>query len=103
MTGPERRRSPRYPCAAALEIGWGSEVLRASIRDICSTGMFVETSNPLWMRAEFSARVLLPEPLDVNCVVRRVHPGEGMGVEFTEVPEPSREALGRLLWKLAGE
>lgn len=103
MSDVERRRSPRFPCIADLEIGWGSEVLRASTRDICSTGMFIETANPLWVRAEFSARVLLPEPVDVNCVVRRVHPGKGMGVEFTEVPETSREALGRLLWKLAGE
>ncbi len=101
MSGSERRRSPRYNCAAGLEIGWGSETLRASVLDICATGMFIETENPLWMRAEFSARVLLPEPLDVNCVVRRVHPGKGMGVEFTELPEGSRQVLDDLLWKLA--
>lgn len=64
--------------------------------------MFIETANPLWMRAEFSVRVLVPEPLDVNCVVRRVEPGRGMAVEFTEIPEASRQALEGLIWKLAG-
>jgi hypothetical protein len=102
VSGPERRRSPRYPCAADLEIGWGSEILRASVSDICTTGMFIETVNPLWIRAEFSARVLFPDPLDVNCVVKRVEPGRGMAVEFTEIPEASREALEGLIWKLAG-
>jgi hypothetical protein len=63
--------------------------------------MFIKTSNPLWVRAEFMARILLPEPVDVGCVVRRVEPGCGMGVEFTELSDRARRLLDEFLCKLS--
>jgi c-di-GMP-binding flagellar brake protein YcgR len=102
MTIIERRRHRRYACDWSIEIEWGSEILRATLRDISQSGIFVLTNNPLWMRAEFSARIIKPLPVHVNCVVKRIEPGRGMGVEFTEVPEDSRKPLEDLLGKLEG-
>ena len=103
MNTRERRRHERYPCSAKLEIDWGSEVLRASVQDVSSSGMFVETPNPLWMRAEFSARILLPEVLPIDCIVRRIEPGHGMAVEFQSPSEMARKSLDEWLGKLSAE
>jgi len=97
----ERRRHPRYACSTELEIEWGSEILRASVKNISNSGMFISTNDPLWMRAEFSARIPLPQPLVLDCVVRRIEPGRGMGVEFKDIAPTMRKALDEYLWKLA--
>ena len=101
MTSIERRRHPRYTCSTELEIEWGSEILRASVKDISGSGMFISIAEPLWMRAEFSARIPLAQPLVLDCVVRRIEPGRGMGVEFKDIAPTMRKALDEYLWKLA--
>jgi len=63
--------------------------------------MYLETHEPLWARAEFSAKVRLPETLNVKCIVRRVDAGKGMVVEFIEVSQETRMSLNHLIWKLA--
>ena len=45
----ERRRYPRYPYKAVLEIEWGSARLRARTRDISESGMFIESEDVLWV------------------------------------------------------
>lgn len=101
MEASERRKNPRYRCGAPVEISWGEVTLDATLRDISATGMYLESPEPLWLRAEFSARVLLPERLSVRCVVRRIDEGKGMVVEFTELNPSVRMNLNHLLWKLA--
>ncbi len=103
MSVPERRKSPRYHFTAGVEIEWGSQLLKVSSSDISRGGMFVLTGAPLWVGAEFAARVLLEEPLQVDCVVRRVVPGEGMGVQFLRLANSSQARLGKLLETLAGQ
>ena len=76
----ERRWAPRYSFRAGLEIEWGSAVLHASTRDVSSSGMFIESSDPLWVGAGFTANLQLEHPLRVDCFVKRVEPGCGMGV-----------------------
>src|ERR1700730_7937237 len=76
----ERRWAPRYSFRAELEIEWGSAVLRASTRDISSNGMFIEAVDPLWIGAGFTARLNLQRPLKLDCSVKRIEPGCGMGV-----------------------
>ena len=101
--GAERRRNPRYRCSAPIEIEWGSQNLRLTASDISSSGMFVVTESPLWMRAEFTARILGDEPVQVACIVRRVEPGRGMGLEFVPPSATAQKALDALLWKLSGK
>lgn len=79
----ERRWAPRYSFRASLEIEWGSAVLRASTRDISSNGMFIESADPLWIGAGFTAHLVLDRPVVVDCSVKRIEPGLGMGVAVT--------------------
>jgi hypothetical protein len=79
----DRRWAPRYSFRANLEIEWGSAVLRASTRDISSNGMFIESADPLWIGAGFTAHLVLDRPVKVNCSVKRIEPGLGMGVAVT--------------------
>ena len=79
----DRRWAARYSFRANLEIEWGSAVLRASTRDISSNGMFIESADPLWIGAGFTAHLVLDRPVKVDCSVKRIEPGLGMGVAVT--------------------
>jgi hypothetical protein len=80
-----------------VELQWGFEVLPALITDVSLGGMFIATNNPLWVGATFTAKVLLGEPLNLHCVVRRVLPGKGMGVLFADVDDGTRQRLEKLI------
>ncbi|MBI3670125.1 MAG: PilZ domain-containing protein [Acidobacteria bacterium] len=97
---PDRRRAARYPFKAEMEVEWGSAILRGQVLDISVKGLFIEVSDPLWVGASFSARLLLEEPVHLDCVVRRVEPGKGMGVLFEVSDQESRARLTALLEKL---
>jgi hypothetical protein len=103
VSGSERRRHKRYPCQAAVKITWGQVSLEATLRDISASGMYLETHEPLWARAQFSAVLMLPDAIRVECIVRRVDPGKGMVVEFTELTQETRMNLNHLIWKLANQ
>src|SRR5258707_12435622 len=79
----ERRWATRYSFRAELEIEWGSAVLRGKTRDISSNGMFIESSDTLWVGAGFTARLALDRPVQMDCSVKRVEPGRGMSVAVT--------------------
>ncbi len=97
----ERRRSPRYRYQASLEIEWGSARLRARTRDISESGMFIEAEDVLWVGAGFRARLAVDRPLWVDCSVRRVEPGLGMGVTVEVREDQGQENYRALLAKLA--
>jgi hypothetical protein len=96
----ERRWAPRYAFRTDLEIEWGSAVLRGSTRDISSNGMFIESADPLWVGAGFTARLSLEQPVKIDCFVRRVEPGRGMGVAVT-IPEEQQQRYRELLSSLS--
>jgi PilZ domain len=96
----ERRWAPRYAFRTDLEIEWGSAVLRGSTRDISSNGMFIESADPLWVGAGFTARLSLEHPVKIDCFVRRVEPGRGMGVTVT-IPEEQQQRYRELLSSLS--
>ena len=97
----ERRWAPRYSFRADLEIEWGSAVLRASTRDISANGMFIEAADPLWIGAGFTARLNLQQPLKVDCSVKRIEPGRGMGVSVALAESESQKAYQDLLSSLS--
>jgi hypothetical protein len=97
----ERRWAPRYSFRAALEIEWGSAVLRASTRDISANGMFIESPDTLWVGAGFTARMALDNPLTMDCSVKRVEPGRGMAVAVTLPEEPHQQRYLHLLASLS--
>lgn len=97
----ERRWAPRYPFRADLEIEWGSAVLRGNTRDISSNGMFIEVPDTLWVGAGFTARLGLPRPVKLDCMVKRVEPGSGMGVSVALAEEESLKLYHQLLSSLS--
>jgi PilZ domain len=86
----ERRKAPRFPYQAAVEIEWGSARLRARTRDISASGMFLESEDVLWVGAGFRARLAVERPVYLECSVKRVEPGRGMGVAVELQDEQSR-------------
>jgi hypothetical protein len=96
----ERRWAPRYTFRAGLEIEWGSAVLRGNTRDISSNGMFIEVPDTLWVGAGFTARLHLPQPVKLNCLVKRVEPGRGMGVSVALAETESHKLYRELLSSL---
>lgn len=98
----ERRRARRFPFVAELEMEWGSVVLRGRTRDLSTSGMFIESSDPLWVGAGFAARLSLDEPIRVDCSVKRIEPGRGMGVSVTLPEEESRIRYFAFLRQLSG-
>jgi hypothetical protein len=77
-------------------------VLRASTRDISSSGMFIESSDTLWVGAGFSARLGLDHPVKVVCFVKRIEPGSGMGVSVTLTDQSHQERYRTLVASLSG-
>jgi hypothetical protein len=98
----ERRRAPRYRYQATLEIEWGSAKLNARTRDISAGGMFIEADDVLWVGAGFRARLGVDRPLWMDCSVKRVEPGQGMGVTIELREDHSQRHYEDLLSKLAG-
>jgi PilZ domain len=98
----ERRWAPRYSFRAELEIEWGSAVLAGKTRDISSNGMFIEASDTLWIGAGFMARLNVDPPVKVNCSVKRVEPGLGMGVSVALAESDHQKCYQDILVSLAG-
>jgi PilZ domain len=97
----DRRRAPRYRYQTAIEIEWGSARLRARTRDISAGGMFIESEDVLWVGAGFRARLGNESSVVLDCSVRRVEPGAGMGVTVDWPEQQSRTHYVDLLAKLA--
>jgi PilZ domain len=97
----DRRWAPRYSFRANLEIEWGSAVLRASTRDISSNGMFIESVDPLWIGAGFTAHLVLDRRVKVDCSVKRIEPGLGMGVSVTLSEKQNEQRYQDLLASLS--
>jgi len=102
MPVTERRAAPRFHLHAPVEIEWGSEILRAEATDISLNGIFLRISDPLWVGASFRVRILTAQPLEVDVVVRRVTPREGMGVSFLELDPGAAQQLAALLKEIGG-
>jgi hypothetical protein len=97
----ERRRAPRYRYQAVVEIEWGSARLRARTRDVSAGGMFIESEDILWVGAGFRARLSTESPLWMECSVKRVEPGAGMGVTVELRENDSQRYYTDLLARLA--
>ncbi len=97
----ERRWAPRYAFRADLEIEWGSAVLRGNTRDISANGMFIEAADSLWVGAGFTARLNLARPVRLDCSVKRVEPGKGMGVSVALSESESQKLYQDLLSSLS--
>jgi PilZ domain-containing protein len=103
--GAERRRSPRVRLPRGMAIEWQG-ARRHDISRVSSLslgGLFIEATEPEPAGDTLLVQFDLPSgPVRGQAVVRRSVAGQGMGVEFKELPENSRTRLGELLQKLLG-
>ena len=97
----ERRWAPRYRFHAELEIEWGSAILRGKTRDISANGMFIESPDTLWVGAGFTARLALDRPVQMDCSVKRIEPGQGMAVAVTVAEQQHQQRYQDLLSTLS--
>jgi hypothetical protein len=97
---PQIPRAFRFGFQVPVHIKWGSTTLLASVRDISIDGLFLETSNLLWIGATFAANLMLQPRLQVLCTVCRIDPSRGMGVQVTFVDSESRRRFVGLLEQL---
>ena len=102
LPGLDRREYFRARFFVDVEVEYGSSRLQARTQDISLGGMLLEMPNPLWVGAEFLARVSLPDgaPLEIGCVVRQVVPNVGMGVEYLDLKPPEHTRLRKLIESL---
>jgi hypothetical protein len=84
----ERRYAQRRKFTGKIEIEWGSATLVGTVQNIGPQGLFIDLNPELWLGATFLARLFLQPVLLLNCKVKRVDPGKGIGVTF-DVPEES--------------
>ena len=75
--------------------------MQARICNISASGMFIESEDVLWVGAGFRARVSAEYPLFVECSVKRVEPGYGMGITYEVHEDQSQRHVHALLAKLA--
>jgi hypothetical protein len=99
----EPQRPPRYPYKADLEIEWGAALLRGRTRDVSANGMFIEAAETLWVGAGFRARLALERPVVVDCFVKRIEPGRGMGVTITVTQDQGEDHYRELVAALSRE
>ena len=97
---PQPGRPPRFKFSAPLEFQWGSIIIQASVCDISANGMFIETANPLWIGATFSANLMLNPSLKIDCTVSRIDPHRGMAVQVAFACPESNRGFMQLVEKL---
>jgi hypothetical protein len=94
---PERRHEQRRKFRVKIEMEWGSAILAGTVRDIGPGGMFIELTPPLWLGARFVARMDIHPPLQLDCTVSRVDPGNGIAVTFSIPQDSGKVQLEKLL------
>jgi hypothetical protein len=63
--------------------------------------MFIESEDVLWVGAGFRAKLTTERPMWIECSVKRVEPGLGMGVTVQLSEDQSQQHYQDLLAKLA--
>jgi len=100
LTRRLRREFARYHFQVPAEIAWQSRKIWGRVTDVSRGGLFIEMTDPPCLGAHFVLNVALNVPLRINCIVRRVVAGRGIGVEIN-VPEQSRKRFQALLLALS--
>ena len=76
-------------------------MLRGSTRDLSASGMFIEAADTLWIGAGFTAQLNVDHPVKLDCSVKRVEPGRGMGVTVDLSKPETQRRYQELLAKIA--
>ncbi len=95
---PERRIRQRVRPGSALLVEYPG--LRALIRDLSTTGAFIEDERPLPVGRLLDLHLCgdgIDPPIELRAIVRRVEPHIGMAVEFVAMTEDAENRLQQLV------
>jgi hypothetical protein len=95
-----RRGFERFKFTVKAEVVWQSHKKWGHVVDVSRSGLFIEMDEPLARGTRFTAHLALNVPLPVNCEVKRVVPGLGVGVAIA-VPQASKNRFEALLQALS--
>ena len=95
-----RRGFERFKFTVNAEIVWQSQKKWGRVVDVSRSGLFIQMDEPPARGTRFSAHLALNVPLQLNCEVKRIVPGLGVGVAIT-VPETSKKRFEGLLLALS--
>jgi len=99
-SGADQRKSARYEFSAAIEIEWCGKKFWGRVRNVSRHGMFIMLPDLPVLNAAFTANLALNFPLKLECVVTRVIPGQGIGVNVTPPTKLARARYQALLTAL---
>jgi hypothetical protein len=97
-----RRGFERFKFTLSAEIAWQSQKKWGRVVDVSRSGLFIEMDEPLARGSRFAAHLALNVPLQLNCEVKRIVAGLGVGVAIT-VPRESKKRFEGLLLALSFE
>jgi hypothetical protein len=95
-----RRQFERFQFEVNAEVAWQSRKVWGRITDVSKSGLFIEMAGAPEPGQHFSVSLALNVPLKLNCTVRRVVPGLGIGVSLS-APESSKKRFEALLLALS--
>jgi len=95
-----RRGFERFKFTVNAEVAWESQKKWGRVVDVSRSGLFIQMDEPLARGVRFTAYLALNVPLLLNCEVKRIVPGLGVGVAIN-VPESSKKRFEALLQALS--
>lgn len=103
---PDRRRAPRYPFIADVEVTeiLSNTKLRARTSDLSLGGCFLDVLNPSPQGTQIRVRISRESgTLNVAGRVAFAVPNMGMGVAFTDIDTSELSVLERWLTEASGD
>jgi hypothetical protein len=103
--GAEKRRFPRVNLPKGMTVAWQATVQHdiSRVASLSVGGLFIEANDPPPIGEMLQVQFDIPGGVvRAHAVVRRSIKGQGMGVEFTDLPAAARAGLDSLLHKLLG-
>jgi hypothetical protein len=98
------RRHQRVATPKGVWVAWQNDKQQQNVsrvRDLNVGGMFIATPTPLQLGIVLPLLMSVPEgEIRAKATVRNVVPGEGMGVQMTEISAENQARLDKLVARL---
>jgi Tfp pilus assembly protein PilZ len=97
------RRYQRIATPKGVWVAWqdGKQQNVSRVRDLNAGGLFIATPTPLAVGDTVTVLLSVPEgEIRSRATVRNIIPGEGMGVQFTEITQQDAARVEKLITRL---
>jgi Tfp pilus assembly protein PilZ len=97
------RRYQRIATPKGVWVAWqdGKQQNVSRVRDLNAGGLFIATPTPLELGTVLTLLLSVPEgEIRSRAVVRNIIPGEGMGVQFSDISQQDASRVERLVARL---